>query len=94
MKIVDFQKNQKDSFINIEDIDNIGSRIYCYKSDNGELFFLKSNRTVYWWNSLTLENEGYSATYETLKEALMSCSCQRVMIFNNQCEVKDYVKNM
>ncbi|MGR3302301.1 MAG: hypothetical protein ACUZ8I_07330 [Candidatus Scalindua sp.] len=93
MQTVRFRKKEDSKMIDIDDVVEDHSKIYCYK-DNGILVFLTKVNNLYQWHELRLSDTKW-AGYDTFKEAFCTnISSYEVLIFDSQCEVREYVKTM
>ena len=100
MQEVRFGKKEKSNIIDINDVKEDATKIYCFHDGNTrELVFLTlanySDSKKYAWTTLEANRGGYGCAYRTIKDALKfldGCKEIKVIIFDSQCEVLKYAK--
>jgi len=95
MQTVRFGKKQDTAVIDIDDVVEDEDKIYCARTQKGELkFSIKFPSGTYCWIDLTLgrDAKGVASFKETLRNA--NCGDSEVLIFDSQCEVLEYAKKM
>ena len=94
MQTVRFSKKEDSNVIDIDDVkENVG-KIYCCHRGN-ELSFLVNRNGSYHWFALNVRADQF-IRFETFKEAMNCYSGEdfEILIFDSQCEVREYVKQM
>lgn len=91
MKTIRFGKKEDSNVIDIEEVEENGSNIYCYINNTNALRFLFRKDGLYHWTTLSLSNETimFGNAYKSLVGALKDVHTHhnKVLIFDSQCEV-------
>ncbi len=98
MQVVRFGKKEDSSVIDIGDVVEDDTKLYCSPIDGKLYFLIKVNGNEYIWDNLILRPSFYGSRdkYPCFSDALYHINNRnwKLLIFDNQCEVLEYAKKM